>query len=239
MKFSQPLIAATLLKRYQRFLADVKLADGTLATAHCPNSGSMRSCNAPGSDIQLSYHSDPRRKYAYTWEMINVNGIWVGINTLVPNRLIAESIRQQEIIELRGYPEIRHEPIIGPGTRLDLQLQNPSASCFVEIKNVTLVENGVALFPDAVTRRGQKHLLTLMEMHRLGYRSVILFLIQRQDAQCFAPADEIDPEYGRLLRWAANAGVEILPYRAVVTPQEIRLDKRLPYNLDESGSVIK
>lgn len=232
MKFPQPLIAAKLLQRYQRFLADAELADRTRITAHCPNSGSMRSCNAPGSDIWLSYHSAPRRKYAYTWEMINVNGIWVGINTLVANRFILETVRREEIAELQGYAEIRSEPAVEPGTRLDLHLRSASASCYVEIKNVTWVENDVALFPDAVTTRGQKHLSTLMQLHRQGHRSVVVFLIQRQDAQRFAPADEVDPAYGRLLRLAAASGVEILPYRAVVTPQEIRLDQRLPCELD-------
>ncbi|MDZ7340925.1 MAG: DNA/RNA nuclease SfsA [candidate division KSB1 bacterium] len=228
MKFPQPLIPAKLRQRYQRFLADVELADGTITIAHCPNSGSMRSCNAPGSDIQLSYHPAPHRKYAYTWEMIRVNSIWVGINTLIPNRLIPESITSGKILELQGYEKIQREPSVGPGTRLDLRLQQADASCYVEIKNVTLVENEVALFPDAVTLRGQKHLLALIDLHRQGHRSVVVFLIQRQDAQLFAPADEIDPEYGRLLRLAADAGVEILPYRAVVTPEEIYLDQRLP-----------
>lgn len=232
MKFPQPLLAAKLLQRYQRFLADAELPDGTRITAHCPNSGSMRSCNAPGSDIRLSYHSAPRRKYAYTWEMINVNGIWVGINTLVANRLILEAVRRGEIAELQGYTEIRSEPAIEPGTRLDLHLRSASASCYVEIKNVTWVENEVALFPDAVTTRGQKHLSMLIQLHRQGHRSVVLFLIQRQDALHFAPADKVDPAYGRLLRLAADTGVEILAYRGVVTTQEIRLDQRLPCKLD-------
>ncbi len=232
MKFPQPLIAAKLLKRYQRFLADAELPDGTRITAHCPNSGSMRSCNAPGSDIRLSYHPALRRKYAYTWEMINVNGIWVGINTLVANRFVLDTVRRGEIAELQGYAEIRSEPAIEPGTRLDLHLRSASASCYVEIKNVTWVENEVALFPDAVTTRGQKHLSTLIQLHRQGHRSVVVFLIQRQDAQRFAPADAVDPAYGRLLRLAAGAGIEILPYRAVVTTQEIRLDQRLPCDLD-------
>lgn len=223
-----PLIAGTLVKRYKRFLADVLLEDGSEVTVHCPNSGSMKGCAVPGSRVFLSRSDNPSRKYPYGWELVESDGFWAGINTGLPNRLTHEAIKDGTVTELQGYAAIRSEVPYGECSRIDLLLEGPASRCFVEVKNVTLVENGRALFPDAVTTRGQKHLQELMRVVREGDRGVIFFTVQRGDGTSVSPADLIDPEYGRLLRLAVKSGVEALAYRAVVTPQEIRLSERLP-----------
>ena len=232
MKFSLPLIPGTLIKRYKRFLADIKLEDGTIITAHCPNSGSMLTCNTPGSEVMLSYHDNPKRKYPYSWEMVKVNSTWVGINTIIPNKLVAESIANGLILELTGYGKIIKEKKVSKHSRLDLMLESENERCYVEIKNVSLVQDGVAMFPDAVTKRGAKHLRELIKLKENGHRAVIFFLIQRQDGKSFKPADHIDPEYGKMLRKAFSKVVEILPYRAIVNPEEIRIDKKLDFSFD-------
>jgi len=228
MKLPQPLYPGRLIRRYQRFLADVLLDSGETVTVHCPNSGSMKGCNLPGSPVYLSVSNNPKRKYPHTWELVESAGVWAGINTALPNRIVHEAIAAGEIPELRGYDAIRPEVPYGTGSRIDLLLTGQRPPCYVEVKNVTLVENDMALFPDAVTTRGQKHLRELMEVVRSGERGVIFFLVQRGDAASVAPADGIDPEYGRLLRLAVTSGVEALAYQAEVTPAEIRICRRLP-----------
>lgn len=222
------LIAGTLLKRYKRFLADVQLEDGSIVTVHCPNSGSMRGCATPGSRVFLSRSPNLGRKYPLSWELVQANGFWAGINTGRPNRLVHEAIQDGTVVELQGYQTIRPEVPYGEHSRIDLLLEGVSGRCFVEVKNVTLVENDRALFPDAVTTRGQKHLRELMRVVSEGDRGVIFFTVQRGDGLAVSPADAIDPEYGRLLRLALENGVEALAYRALVTPEEIRLTERLP-----------
>ncbi|ACD97156.1 DNA/RNA nuclease SfsA [Trichlorobacter lovleyi] len=222
------LIPGRLIKRYKRFLADIELEDCSVVTAHCPNSGSMLGCNLPGSPVLLSLSPNPNRKLAYTWELLQVNGFWVGLNTMLPNRLAEEAILDGTIVELQGYPKLRREVAYGSErSRIDILLEDDGKRCYVEVKNVTLVEGGLALFPDAVTARGQKHLRELMEMVRNGDRAVLLFTVQRGDGNAVAPADRIDPEYGRLLREAVANGVEALAYRAEVQPEQIRLTERL------------
>jgi sugar fermentation stimulation protein A len=229
MLLPQPLYPGRLIRRYQRFLADVELAGGSIVTAHCPNSGSMKGCNLPGSPVLLSISDKPGRKLKYTWELVMSGGNWVGINTGLPNRLVREGIENGVIRELQGFQSIRPEVRYGDEkSRIDLLLEGASELCYVEVKNVTLVEGSLALFPDAVTTRGQKHLRELMEMVHQGHRGVIFFVVQRADGEAVAPADVIDPEYGRLLRLAAGKGVEVLAYRASVSPTEISLTHRLP-----------
>lgn len=223
-----PLIAGTLIKRYKRFLADVILEDGSEITIHCPNSGSMLGCATPGSRVFLSRSSNPGRKYPHTWELVECGSFWAGINTGLPNRLAREAIEDGTLNELQGYATIRSEVPYGEHSRVDLLLEGTTGRCFVEVKNVTLVEGRRALFPDAVTIRGQKHLNELMRVVREGDRGVLLFTVQRGDGESVSPADTIDPEYGRLLRLAMQNGVEALAYRALVTPDEIRLTERLP-----------
>ncbi|MCY4485945.1 MAG: DNA/RNA nuclease SfsA [Deltaproteobacteria bacterium] len=231
MRFPAPLIPGTLVERYKRFLADVRLDDGTLVTAHCTNTGSMLGCNAPGSRVYLSEQHGKNRKLPYTWELIRVGRTLVGINTLAANRLAREGIERGVIRELQGYERLRAEVPTRPGSRLDFLLESAGEQCYVEVKNVTLVVDRIAAFPDAVSERGTKHLKELMRLRRRGQRAVLLFVIQRTDVQSLRPADEIDAEYGRWLRRAAKAGVEIFPYRAKVTSRGIVLKEAVPLRI--------
>lgn len=226
------LVRGRLIKRYKRFLADVELDDGSVVTAHCPNSGRMTNCSEPGRPVYLSCHDNPRRKLKYTWELIEMPTSLVGVNTLVPNRLVAWSARHQPPGALAGYRDVQSEVRIDKGTRLDLKLTAPTRrDCYVEIKNCTLVENGVAMFPDAPTIRGQKHLRTLVDLKNKGHRAIIFYLVQRTDATCFRPADAVDDAYGQLLRWSATKGVEIVVCDVVIDIQGIALGRPLPFRL--------
>jgi sugar fermentation stimulation protein A len=227
MRFPSRLIRGTLIQRYKRFLADIRLANGEIVTAHCTNTGSMMGCKEPGSVVYLSQSDRETRKLRYTWEMIQTNDTWVGINTMHPNRLVAEAVEAGVVGELHGYDTIRREVKVGAHTRLDLCLEGSHGKCFVEVKNVTLAVNGIAAFPDAVSERGTKHLKELIRLKRRGHRAAIVFVIQRDDCNFFRPADEIDAEYGRWLRRAITAGVEALPYGARVTAKGIVLTRRL------------
>lgn len=231
MRFPSKLIPGTLVQRYKRFLADVRLADGAVVTAHCTNTGSMLGCKQPGSAVYLSRSASDKRKLPYTWEMIRVNGSWVGINTIHPNRLVAEAIAAGSIPELCAYKTIRREVKVGAHSRLDLCLEGNLESCFIEVKNVTLAFDGAAAFPDAVSERATRHLKELMRLKRKGLRAAVVFVVQRGDCDHFRPADEIDPEYGRWLRCAVKAGVEALPYVATVTPRKILLTHRIETRL--------
>jgi len=226
------LIPGTLIKRYKRFLADVRLKDGGVVTAHCPNSGSMKACAEPGQPVYLSSHDNPKRKLKYTWEIIEMPTSLVGVNTLVPNRLVKASIEQGAIKELKGYDTVKSEINTGKGSRLDLVLTKENKTpCFVEIKNCTLVADGIASFPDAVTARGLKHLVELQRLARQGNRSVIFYLVQRMDAKIFTPADTIDPVYGKELRRAKKNRVDILVYDVIIDLKKIVIGNRLPFKL--------
>jgi sugar fermentation stimulation protein A len=231
MRFPSRLIRGTLVQRYKHFLADVRLANGEIVTAHCTNTGSMTGCKDPGSVVYVSKCANANRKLAYTWELIQANRTWVGINTMHPNRLVAEAVQSGRVRELCGYETIRREVKVNTHSRLDLCLEGDSGCCFVEVKNVTLAIDGEAAFPDAVSERATKHLKELMRLRRKGHRAVIFFVIQRDDCDYFRPADEIDPEYGRWLRRAVKAGVEVLPYVARVTRKGILLTERIKTKL--------
>ncbi|PIE63126.1 MAG: DNA/RNA nuclease SfsA [Desulfobacter postgatei] len=206
-----PLIKGKLVKRYKRFLADIELETGEVVTAHCPNSGSMKGCAQPGAEAWVSQSTDPKRKLKYTWELTRIDGTFIGINTLVPNRLVRASVEHKQIPELSDYDRVTSEVKTSAHTRLDLMLENNNKKpCFVEIKNCTLVENGVAMFPDAVTKRGQKHIQELAALSDAGHRTVLFFLVQRTDAHAFTPAADIDPEYAAKLMQAQLKGVEII-----------------------------
>ncbi len=227
-----PLVAGTLVKRYKRFLADVTLDDGRTVTAHCPNTGSMQACSEPGRRVYLSAHDNPKRKYRYTWELIVMPDSLVGVNTLIPNRLVKHAVSRNSIPELRGYDVVRSEVRLGTNTRVDLMLSGPEeARCYVEIKNCTLVRDQTALFPDAVTARGLKHLQELARHVGPQSRSVIFIFVQRMDAEGFQPADAIDPAYGRGLRRAVAAGVELMAYDVRIDTRRIRLGRALPCRL--------
>lgn len=230
MKFQEKLIHGTLIKRYKRFLADVKLDDGTEVVAHCTNSGSMKSCLENGAEVYLSPVSDPKRKTKFTWEMIKINGDWVGINTGNPNKLAFEAISAGLIPGLEGYTTVKREVKFGD-SRFDIFAENENEKCFTEVKNVTLKEGKYALFPDAVTIRGQKHLNTLIEVKNKEMRAVMLYIIQRCDVEVFAPAWEIDPVYSETLKRAVDSGVEVIPVMAKVTPETIELGEILPLEI--------
>ena len=227
--FWPELISGKLIKRYKRFLADVELENGAIVTAHCSNTGTMKECSDPGSTVYLSYHDNPKRKLKYTWELIKMPLSLVGVNTLVPNRLVKIAAEACCIKELQGYQKIKSEVNTGQGSRLDLMLEKDSGEkCFVEIKNCTLVINRKACFPDAVTERGRKHLVELQRLKSMKNRAIIFFLIQRMDAKIFSPADHIDPQYGLELRKAVKNGVEILAYDVIIDLQKIVLGKKIP-----------
>ena len=223
------LIPGTLLKRYKRFLADVRLEKGETVTAHCPNTGSMKTCCEHGRPVYLSYHPHPKRKLKYTWQLIEMADSLVGINTGIPNRLVQKSIRDGRIEELSGYDDVISEVKTSSHSRIDLLLQKEGKKkCFVEIKNCTFVEEGVAAFPDAVTDRGLKHLVELQNLLSKGSRCVMFYLIQRMDAAVFKPADRIDPAYGRMLRQAVRNGVEIMAYDVSIDLKTIILNRKIP-----------
>jgi sugar fermentation stimulation protein A len=223
------LSTGKLIKRYKRFLADVALESGEVVTAHCPNTGSMQGCSEPGRSVYLSYHDNPKRKLKYTWELIDMPTSLVGVNTLVPNRLVARSITAGCIKELRGYADLRREVKIGDRSRIDLLLTGGDRRrCYIEIKNCTLVTDGIACFPDAVTTRGQKHIHELQKLAASGHRCVMFYFIQRMDALAFKPADQIDRAYGSALRRAVQNGVEALAYDVHIDLDGIRIRKKLP-----------
>jgi sugar fermentation stimulation protein A len=225
------LIEGTLLRRYQRFKADVRLNNNHLVTALCPNTGSMLACSEPGRKVYLSRHNRPERKLKYTWEIIEMPSSLVGVNTGVPNRIVRESIVDGKIPGLRGYDSIRPEVNYGKNSRIDLLLEREGESCFIEVKNCTLVENGLARFPDAVTSRGLKHLVELQKQVESGDRAVMFYLIQRMDAGLFRPADHIDPVYGRELRKAVRNGVEIMVYDVSIDLKGIGLNRPVAHEI--------
>lgn len=228
-----PLITGKLIKRYKRFLADVALDSGETVTAHCPNSGSMKGCALAGAPVWLSESDNPKRKLKYTWELIRTPDSMIGINTQVPNKLVKSAIEHGLIDELNGFDRVRSEVTTSKGTRLDLALEDAGGNrCFVEIKNCTLVENGTAMFPDAVTTRGQKHLDELMDLVAAGHRGVIFYLIQRTDARVFTPAAAIDPTYAEKLNQARDRGVEIITRDTRIDPSVIRINRPVPVDLN-------
>jgi sugar fermentation stimulation protein A len=234
MRFPAPLLPATLVRRYKRFLADVVLASGETLTVHCANPGSMLGLNVPGARIWLSRSANLKRKLAHSWELIEVDlgcgPELVGINTAHPNALAGEAIAAGRIPELAGYASVRREVRYGMRSRVDFLLQAPSRSpCYVEIKNVHMMrEPGLAEFPDAVTRRGSRHLAELAAMVAAGHRAVTLFLIQIGSARHFKLARDIDEAYGAAFDAARRAGVEALAYRCVISADGIEVADRVP-----------
>jgi len=227
-----PLIKGVLVKRYKRFLADVKLADGSIVTAHCPNSGSMRGCCEPGRPVYLSQSDNPKRKLKYTWELMEMPQTLIGINTLVPNKLVMAAIAHGQVPELSGYTKFKPEIKTSDHTRLDILLTRDNGEqCYVEVKNCTLVADGMARFPDAVTTRGQKHLTELEGLVADGHRGVIFFLIQRMDAHGFMPAADIDPVYADALARVVENGVEVIARSAVMNREMISMGEALPVTL--------
>lgn len=229
MKFESSLEQGRFLKRYKRFFADIEW-NGKTITAHVPNTGSMKSCSEPDSPCLFSISKNLERKLPYTLEMIQTKaGTWVGVNTSQPNKLVKEALQFEHFDWWKGYEEIKPEFKISAESRLDFALlkSGTEKKHFIEVKNVSLVENSIAKFPDAVSERGQKHLRDLMKLKEEGHSVEIVFTIQRSDATQFAPADEIDPEYGRLLRQAIKAGVRVTPVVVLLSSTEMKLSKQL------------
>ena len=228
MKLPQPLAQGQLLKRYKRFFADIELDDGQVITAHLANTGSLKGCLEKGSLCVFSTHDDPKRKLKHSLHLIQTPGGWVGVNTSFPNILVRELFESSPLPHWQNFAHCQSEVKINPQSRIDLKLW-PEAGAqdlpahFIEVKNVTLAENGVALFPDAVTLRGQKHLLELMNLLDQGHSAELVFVVQREDCHSFAPADSIDPEYGRLLRQAQQKGVRLTALPFEFDGQEIQL----------------
>jgi|SRR5690242_10935702 len=235
MHFDPPLQEAVLQRRYKRFLADVVLPDGRSLTIHCPNTGSMLGCADPGMQIWMSRAANPDRKYAWTWELVEaLPGVLVGIHTGRTNALVREAILAGVIPEAAGYGTLRGEVMAGEGFRVDFLLSSHGGrpDCYLEVKNVTAaVQDGMALFPDAVSDRASRHLRELMAKVRDGRRAILCFCVQRDDVTEVRPADDIDPVYGRTLREAMAAGVEVIAYAARMSPGEAVLYRRVPVRI--------
>jgi sugar fermentation stimulation protein A len=231
MLFPHPLVRGRLVSRYKRFFADVVLEDGTPLTAHCPNPGAMLGLNAPGLPVWLSRSDEPKRKLAHTLELVEVDGGIVGINTLHPNRLVAEALAADAIPEVAGYTSHRREVRYGANSRVDFLLEHPDRpACWLEIKNVHLRRSGtLAEFPDCVAARSLKHLRELAAMVAAGDRAVALFVVQRTDCDAFSACADLDPAFAAGLEAAADAGVEVLVYACEVSPSGVSMARPLPW----------
>ncbi len=231
IKFQSPLLKGTLISRYKRFFADVELENGEIVTAHCPNTGSMKTCRDEGATVYLLHNPSPTRKLDYTWELTETEGGFILINTHRPNKIVENAILNKEIPELIGYSELRREVKYGEKSRIDLLLENHSSSpdCYVEIKNVTLKNGDTANFPDSVTERGTKHLLELEAMATNGFRAVIFYLVNRPDVTAFNVAREIDPVYCTTFDKVIQNGVEVLIYQTSITTSQITIKGPLPF----------
>jgi sugar fermentation stimulation protein A len=232
MHLPQPLARGRLVARYKRFFADVVLDDGTEVTAHCPNPGAMLGLNTPGLTCWLSRSDNPKRKLAHTLELVEVDGGLVGINTLHPNRLVAEALAADAIPELAGYASHRREVRYGTNSRVDFLLEGPGRPrAWVEVKNVHLMRTpGLAEFPDCVAARSSKHLRELAAMAQAGDRAVALFVVQRTDCAAFSACHDLDPAFARGLGDAAEKGVEVLVYGCEVTVDGVTIRRPLPWN---------
>jgi sugar fermentation stimulation protein A len=233
MNFPSPLIPGILIRRYKRFLADVRLENGDEITAHIANSGAMTGLASPGARVWLSRAANPKRKLAFTWELVEADGALVGVNTAHPNAVVAEAIAAGRIPELAGYAGLRREVPYGVNSRIDIQLTDTSRPrCLVEVKNVHLMRTrGLAEFPDAVTARGAKHLREMADAVRTGDRAAMVYLVQRGDCVRFALAADIDPAYAAAFAAARAAGVEAFCFACAVTREGLTLDRPLPLGL--------
>ena len=254
IKRDLPMLTGTLIERRKRFLADVRLDDGSLITAQCANTGSMKTCNEPGRPVLISLSTNESRKYRHTWELIDIGGTWVNVNTGLPNSTVGKFVAADAISALKGYPFIRPEVKYGREgrSRIDLLLTNaapekkrkkdpdPVPRCkpnrkpdyYVEVKNTSMRSGDHSAFPDSVTERGQKHLEEMMWLVRnQGCRAAMVYFCGRTDTKAFRPADEIDRRYGQLFREAVKVGVEMIPIQVKFTPEEIQLVGLLPVDV--------
>jgi sugar fermentation stimulation protein A len=243
MQFPQPLERGLLIARYKRFFADVMMDDGRAITAHCPNPGAMLGLNAPGLPVWLSRSDDPKRKLAHTLELVEADGGLVGVNTMHPNRLVAEALAEGWIPELAGYGTARREVKYGAASRVDFLLSEPTATeaggrarCWIEVKGVTLHRGGgLAEWPDCVSSRAVRHLTELEAMVATGDRAVVLFVVQRMDCEEFSACGELDPAFARGLERATAAGVEVLAYACDIGLAEVRIRQPLVWRRERPG----
>jgi sugar fermentation stimulation protein A len=232
MQFSTPLVQGTLVKRYKRFLADVKLADGSIVIAHCPNTGAMTGCAEPGWKVWLSESNNPKRKLLFTWEVVLTSQLqWIGINTHKANVLVKEAIQESKIDELRDYKTLQTEVKFGEeNSRIDFLLTDPhKQDCYVEVKSVTLLDDNLGYFPDAKTLRGQKHLRELSLIANQGKRAVLFFCVQHSGILSVQVAKHIDPDYAKELKRAMLNGVQILCYGCKISSEKIYINQSLPF----------
>jgi len=233
MQITPPLLPAVFETRYKRFFADLRDADGNRLTVHCPNTGSMKNCLVPGSNCFYSLSNNPKRKLPGTLELVTTSkGQLAGVNTSRANHLVREAIESGLIGELQGYERMRSEVAYGiEKSRIDLLLEDSQrGQCYIEVKNVTLEEaEGRVMFPDAVTSRGTKHLRELMTILEQGHRAVLFFCVQVADAKSMEIAAEIDPTYSQTLLRAMAMGLEVMAWRAKLSPEEIGLDSPIPF----------
>lgn len=208
------------------------MPNGEIITVHCPNTGTMRTCSTPNSQVMLSVSDNPKRKYPHTLEMVCENETWVGVNTSQTNTLVAEALVEGRISEFTKIEKIQREVTVSKGSRLDLLIHHNNTTTYMEIKNCSMVEENCAMFPDAVTTRGTKHLKELMALKKQGENAAIFFLVQRTDADEFSPAAHIDPTYAEQLITAHREGVLVLAYQATVTTEKISVLRRLPIRLE-------
>jgi len=226
MKFSPSLNSATLIKRYKRFLADITLPDNSIHTAHCANTGAMKGCAQPNDTVWYSTSDNPKRKYPFSWELTHTAANdFICINTMRANQLVEEALNKGVINELNGFTSLQREVKYGSeNSRIDMLLKyDDKPDTYVEVKSVTLLEDGKGFFPDAVTTRGQKHLRELIEMVECGYQAVLIFAVLHTGINNVQAAKHVDPKYAQLLIEAINKGVEVLAYKAEISNTEIEL----------------
>ena len=229
VRFAAPLVPARLIRRYQRFLADMALDSGATVTAHCPNPGSMMGLADPGLRCWLEPTPDPRRKLDFAWRLVELpGGHMAGIDATLPNRLVGRALREHQLPQLSGFDAMRAEVRYGAASRVDFLLTGPDGQTFVEVKNVHLRRSGNwAEFPDCVTARGARHLDELAGMVRAGQRAVLLYLVQRTDCARLRLAADLDPGYARAAAAARQAGVEFLAWGTHITPEAVTLADQL------------
>ena len=230
MDYETPLLEGSFLRRYKRFFCDIALPDGRVVVAHCPNTGSMRSCLEPEARCRISANDNPKRKLRYTLEQVCIDKQWIMLHTGRTNTIVAQAIQGGRISELQGFAHLaRERPFPTGKSRVDIVLSNHSADlAYVEVKNVTLFQDGIARFPDSVTTRGQKHLRELMAVLQPGVRAVLFFHVGRAGATHVEAAGDVDPVYAQLLKEAQMAGVEVLAYESRVTQHRVTVTGPLP-----------
>jgi len=227
MPFPKPQRDAIFLGRPQRFLAKMAFRNGTETVAYCANPGSFNGCLETGSDALLWDSQDPERKRRYTWRAIKLDGVWIGTDTHLANRLVEQLLRQRLLPPLKAYEISKCEPLVRPGLRVDFLLTGPQGTCFLEVKSATVVENGLARFPDSITPRGLRHLQGLTRMAKAGHRTVLLFVVQRGDADTFAVSSHY-PAFNKAFKKALAAGVEIIACAVEVSPEGFCKPRLLP-----------